>query len=145
VIDDKPTSKRGHSPKNNHQDNGRFKCTAFLDQLNIHSNTRGFLSNLLSSQMFERFLEERITNNEHPEVKFFNESITAKINRSKSIHLKHAGKKRETPFLDDESELVSKWCDILLLNYLSKLKMMITITDYGYFSSTCTFELGPSE
>ena len=54
--------------------------------------------------MFENFLEERISNNEHPQVLFFNESIIAKKNRSK---LTGGGKKKKTPFLDDVSETVS--------------------------------------
>ena len=47
--------------------------------------------------MFERFIEERVTNPEQPEVLFFHDSIVAKNNRSMSK------KTKPTPFLDDQS------------------------------------------
>lgn len=85
---------------------------------------------MLSSQMFERFIEERIANANHPQVtptsksqgcqrladaagpglwphggvqiKFFDESINAKLNRAKTQLVK-----KETPFLDDSTDQVS--------------------------------------
>eukprot|EP00752_Nemacystus_decipiens_P011001 g9775.t1 len=51
------------------------------------------------TQMFERFLEERTTNPTQPEVRFFDESIAAKLNRSKTHPIK-----RDTPFLNDLSD-----------------------------------------
>ncbi len=47
-------------------------------------------------QMFERFVEERIANPKQPEILFFDESIIAKLNRSKTNITK-----RRTPFLSD--------------------------------------------
>lgn len=49
--------------------------------------------------MFERFLEERTTNPTQPEVRFFDESIAAKLNRSKTNPIK-----KDTPFLNDLSD-----------------------------------------
>ncbi|CAN0279696.1 unnamed protein product, partial [Phaeothamnion confervicola] len=34
--------------------------------------------------MFERFLEERVAHPRQPEIRFFDESILAKLNRSKT-------------------------------------------------------------
>ncbi|CAN0401931.1 unnamed protein product, partial [Discosporangium mesarthrocarpum] len=56
------------------------------------------MQNFLQSQMFERFLEERTADHTQPEVRFFDESIVAKLNRSKT------NIKRETPFLSDNSD-----------------------------------------
>lgn len=58
---------------------------------------------LLDSQLFERFLEERTTNPTQPEVRFFDESIAAKLNRSKTNPIK-----RDTPFLNDVSDAHSQ-------------------------------------
>lgn len=59
------------------------------------------LTCLLSAcaQMFERFLEERTANPTQPEVRFFDESIAAKLNRSKTNPIK-----KDTPFLNDLSD-----------------------------------------
>jgi len=58
--------------------------------------------------MFDRFLEERRENQDDPEVKFFDESISAKINRSKKTALANIGRhaKKATPFLEDTSAAV---------------------------------------
>lgn len=53
----------------------------------------------LPPQMFERFLEERTANPTQPEVRFFDESIAAKLNRSKTNPIK-----KDTPFLNDQSD-----------------------------------------
>lgn len=88
-------------------ENDRFRGTDFLNDLNLSDSAREFLSRLVSSQMFERFIEERIANPEQAEVLFFDESIIAKNNRSKSKNLKAGMKKKPTPFLDDQSGAVS--------------------------------------
>ena len=56
--------------------------------------------------MFQRFLEERKENPMDPEIRFFDESIIAKTNRSKRTKL--AKKTIPTPFLDDEANNVTK-------------------------------------
>ena len=61
-----------------------------------------FLKNVLRTQLFQRFLEERKDNPEIPEIRFFDESIIAKRNRSKRTTLAKGGKK-PTPFLDDRT------------------------------------------
>lgn len=61
-----------------------------------------FLKNILRTQLFQRFLEERKDNPEVPEIRFFDESIIAKRNRSKRTTLAKGGKK-STPFLDDRT------------------------------------------
>lgn len=61
-----------------------------------------FLKNVLRSQLFQRFLEERKENAEIPEIKFFDESIIKKRNRSKIETIAKGGKKL-TPFLDDKT------------------------------------------
>jgi hypothetical protein len=60
--------------------------------------------------MFDRFLEERQENPKNPVVLFFDESINAKLNRSKKAALTHIGRgggKKSTDFLDDRSGVVS--------------------------------------
>ena len=57
------------------------------------------MSAFLDSQMFERFLEERTATPTPPEVRFFDESIAAKLNRSKTNPIK-----KDTPFLNDLSD-----------------------------------------
>jgi hypothetical protein len=69
----------------------------------LSDSSSGFLNAVLSSQMFERFIEERIANPNHPQIKFFDESIIAKLNRSKTQL-----SKRETSFLDDNSDAVTE-------------------------------------
>lgn len=62
-------------------------------------SSHAFMNAFLDSQMFERFLEERTANPTQPEVRFFDESIAAKLNRSKTNPIK-----RDTPFLNDLSD-----------------------------------------
>ena len=89
-------------------DSGRhlFDEEKFLDSQNLDIESRSFLQRVLESQMFQRFLEERNEAPEDPEIRFFDESIIAKHNRSKATTLTTGGKKK-TPFLDDESWKVS--------------------------------------
>ena len=89
-------------------DSGRhlFDEEKFLDSQNLDMESRSFLQRVLESQMFQRFLEERNEAPEDPEIRFFDESIIAKHNRSKATTLTTGGKKK-TPFLDDESWKVS--------------------------------------
>jgi hypothetical protein len=60
--------------------------------------------------MFDCFIQERHELPNDPEVRFFDESITAKVNRSKKVALTQmgrGGKKKETAFLNDTSDEVS--------------------------------------
>lgn len=58
------------------------------------------MSALLDSQIFEKFLEERTADPTQAEVQFFDESIAAKLNRSKTNPIK-----KDTPFLNDMSDV----------------------------------------
>lgn len=102
--------------------NRRFRDESFLNDLGYFGRTRNHLSLLLESQMFERFIEERIENPQASEFLFFDESILAKLNRSimsttyttrTTSNLLHSKgympavkltKKNITPFLDDTSD-----------------------------------------
>ena len=72
-----------------------------------------FLQSMLTTQMFRRFLEERQDNPEDPEIRYFDESIIAKTNRSKKSTLKSG--KKPTPFLDSEEWKVGQQLVKLLL------------------------------
>ena len=78
----------------------------FVDDLKLHDDSPEFLQRVLQTQMFQRFLEERKDNPDHPEMRFFDESIVAKNNRSKKYVLSKGGK-QPTPFLDNVSDKVS--------------------------------------
>lgn len=80
-------------PKPNQRTNTLNKTTQKPD------SSHGFMNSFLDSQMFERFLEERTSNTGQPEVRFFDESIAAKLNRSKTNPIK-----KDTPFLNDQSD-----------------------------------------
>lgn len=58
-----------------------------------------FLCNIVDSQLFMNYIQERMDYPEQPEIKFFDESILAKLNRSK-----FALNKSSTPFLSDDSD-----------------------------------------
>lgn len=74
--------------------------------LNLSSNSTEFVGALLKTQMFQVFTVERHENPHDPEVLFFDDSITAKMNRSKKTALTRGGKK-ETRFLDDTRSMAS--------------------------------------
>lgn len=52
------------------------------------------------TQMFDRFIEDRVMNVHLPEVLFFDQSINQKLNRSMNI----SKKKYDCSFLDDRSD-----------------------------------------
>ena len=60
---------------------------------------------LLDTQLFATFIFERGEGPLDPEIRFFDESITAKQNRSKKMVLARGGKK-QTSFLDDDRSAV---------------------------------------
>ena len=78
-----------------------FRGEAFLASLNLPDDNTDFVSSVLDTQMFQVFTVERRENPSDPEVLFFDDSITAKLNRSKMATLSRGGKKKETRFLDD--------------------------------------------
>lgn len=85
---------------------GFFNSKSFLSGLGLSdSNQKNFVSLILSTQMFENFIEESVSCRNKPEIKFFTESIIAKKNRSRT-RAALSGKK-QTPFLSDESHVVS--------------------------------------
>jgi len=88
-----------------------FHIEDFVASLNISASSSEFVVRMLKTQMFMRFVEDRRDSPEDPEVKFFDESINAKINRSKkasfgTLFARPGKHKRDTSFLDDNSGLV---------------------------------------
>ena len=72
-----------------------FDRVGFMKESNhLNSECHEYMSFLLTSQMFERFIEERVVNENDPEIRFFNESINAKMNRSAKSGLL-PGRKKE--------------------------------------------------
>lgn len=88
--------------------NALFDHDSFIDDQSLDGGSSEFLRNILETQLFQRFLEERKENPNLPEVRFFDESIIAKMNRSKKATLANGGKKKPTPFLNDSSWKVTK-------------------------------------
>jgi hypothetical protein len=80
----------------------KFRNDDFVSSLNLPSKSQHFVSGILATQMFQRFVQERKENPSSPPILFFDQSIIAKNNRSKKTTLTSGGKK-ETPFLDDTS------------------------------------------
>ncbi|CAM9758208.1 unnamed protein product [Chrysoparadoxa australica] len=77
-----------------------FDRELFLkESSHLPESCHAFMAAFLGSQMFERFMEERSARPNQPEIRFFEESILAKLNRSKTNPIKH-----ETPFLSDTME-----------------------------------------
>ena len=82
-----------------------FDSEAFVANQKLSPANRGFVLTLTQTQMFQRFLQERRESPHDPECVFFDESINAKINRSKFTSL--ARGKRDTTFIDDKSKTVT--------------------------------------
>jgi hypothetical protein len=80
----------------------KFLISEFLANCNMSSSSLEFVEKILKTQMFHVFVEERRENPLDPEVRFFDDSITAKINRSKKAALANMGKgKKQTSFLNE--------------------------------------------
>lgn len=86
-------------------DEENFRDEEFLDGLGLSTCGAAFVKYLLKTQMFQVFTDERRENPTDPEVLFFDDSITAKLNRSKKTALTRGGKK-ETKFLNDTRSMV---------------------------------------
>lgn len=76
-----------------------FDSESFLRD-NCDAASRPFVSQLLATQMFDRFVEDRVFHPLLPEVLFFDQSINQKLNRSLSL----GKKKYDCSFLDDKSD-----------------------------------------
>uniref|UniRef100_K3W6U9 Arf-GAP domain-containing protein n=1 Tax=Globisporangium ultimum (strain ATCC 200006 / CBS 805.95 / DAOM BR144) TaxID=431595 RepID=K3W6U9_GLOUD len=88
------------SPRNGKNGNeSLFDGEAFLRD-NYDAMSRPFMAQLIATQMFDRFVEDRVFNPQFPEVLFFDQSINQKLNRSLSI----GKKKYDCSFLDDRSD-----------------------------------------
>jgi hypothetical protein len=84
---------------------GPFDTAGFLkDSTHLTPPCRAFVETMVSSQMFLKFVEERLLNPSQHEILLFDESIAAKQNRSKANKL--VGKKITTPFLLDDSQKI---------------------------------------
>jgi hypothetical protein len=88
--------------------NNLFDDESFIKDLTFEQYSCDFMEKVIQTQMFQRFLEERDENPMGQLIRFFDESIIAKHNRSKKTTLATGGKKMPTPFLDDDSERVTK-------------------------------------
>lgn len=71
-------------------------------------NAKHFLRAFLDMQCFQRFLLDRLTGENEHEVRFFDESITAKLKRSIKSRLLLNTRRRDTKFLDDKSLRVNR-------------------------------------
>jgi DENN domain-containing protein 5 len=85
-----------------------FQAAEFLLSLSLSQNSAEFCEGMMKTQLFNRFLEERRDCTD-PEVRFFDESINAKINRSRKTALMNFGRSdvKDTTFLDDTTRVVS--------------------------------------
>ena len=90
-------------------DGDNFRLDDFLTALNLPDSSTECVKEILSTQMFHNFVEERRENPADPEVLFFDDTINAKFNRSKKVVL--TGRKKETAFLDDNRSMV---CSLFL-------------------------------
>lgn len=84
-----------------------FDENRFLRDLAEDKEVTVHLGRVLTTQMFQRFLEERMENPGQTEIRFFDEAIVAKLNRSKVKKMAKGGK-IPTPFLDDDSGKITK-------------------------------------
>ncbi|KAG6609812.1 uncharacterized protein IUM83_00373 [Phytophthora cinnamomi] len=71
---------------------------------NFDTASRPFVTQLVATQMFDRFIEDRVFNQQLPEVMFFDQSINQKLNRSLTI----GKKKNDCSFLDDRSDEIQE-------------------------------------
>ena len=70
----------------------------FLKEKFIHgAEAMSFVSDIVDSQMFQRFIDDKVYSPETPSIKFFDDSIIAKKNRSRV----NVGRRRETKFISD--------------------------------------------
>lgn len=82
-----------------------FRSEDFLDEKNLSPLKRQWLGKMIRTQLFQRFLEERLEDPHDAAVLLFDEAIVAKNNRSMKKSIKQG--KMTTPFLHDESWKIS--------------------------------------
>ena len=84
-----------------------FQAADFVQSLGLSPSSTEFCDGFTKTQLFHRFIEERRDWND-PEVRFFDESINAKVNRSRKNTLMNFGRSevKDTAFLDDTSRVV---------------------------------------
>ncbi|KAI9980128.1 hypothetical protein PInf_026795 [Phytophthora infestans] len=80
-----------------------FDSKRFL-QDNFDAASRPFVAQLIGTQMFDRFIEDRVFSPQLPEVLFFDQSINQKLNRSLTI----GKKKYDCSFLEDRSDEIQE-------------------------------------
>ncbi|KAL3906114.1 MAG: hypothetical protein SGILL_009404, partial [Bacillariaceae sp.] len=79
-----------------------FNEKKIMADLGLDTGSMEFLNNVVQTQLFQHFLAERKENPETPEIRYFDEAIIAKLNRSKKLTMANGGK-RPTPFLKDNT------------------------------------------
>jgi hypothetical protein len=84
-----------------------FDEKKIMSDLGFDVGSLQFLNNVVQTQLFQHFLEERKENPETPEIRYFDEAIIAKLNRSKKATMANGGK-RPTPFLNDTTWRITK-------------------------------------
>jgi IQ calmodulin-binding motif len=82
-----------------------FNDNDFIDEKSVTPAQKYWLSQVLKTQLFQRFLEIRLEDPNDASVLFFDESVIAKNNRSVKKSLKQG--KITTPFLDNPSWKIS--------------------------------------
>ncbi|KAI2504746.1 Rab guanyl-nucleotide exchange factor [Fragilaria crotonensis] len=82
-----------------------FRAEEFLNEKNLSPLKRKWLGLVVETQLFQRFLEERLEDPHDASVLLFDEAIIAKNNRSMKKSIKQG--KMTTPFLDNESWKIS--------------------------------------
>jgi len=114
---------------------------------------RPFLGQLMTSQSFNKFIEQKVNPTDFKEVAeitFFDEHIDAKFNRYAISNL--LGTKKATPFLNDKSNLVSKVYTVPEVDTAnippsfknSARSSLIQEFDYGLLNLECPFRKPPS-
>lgn len=110
------------------QANG-FNADAFVANLTLSPGNRNFVYNMSQTQLFQRFVQERRESPRDPECLFFDESINAKMNRSRFANLGRGGR-RETGFIDDKS---TTFTDVFSPPPPSNLGIPDRTFQYGHF------------
>lgn len=89
-------------------EDGSFEREAFVASLSLSSRSAAYIESVLHTQLFDCFLRERHELPDDPEVRFFDESIHAKVNRSRKAAIASLGRghRRDTSFIDDTSKEV---------------------------------------
>ena len=96
------------------EEDGTFRSEDFIARMNLSSSprSRDYMESVTRTQMFERFIQERLEDPDDPEVMFFDESIDVKQSRFRKApftRIRNAGKKGDSfSFLEDKSKQVTE-------------------------------------